>query len=210
MLEVMVSRSEIGARLRDLREARRWTQAELAQRLAMSQPQVSQVERGLASLSAEQLLEALRVFNVTADHFAPSLRATVDVALGNAIARLGASQLRADHEVHRGHLFQKDRSEALRHAAHHPEDHPGVLVPLELPDPANDPLLGVVAHGTGVDQHDVGALGLGRLDIALTREDTEHQLSVRHVHLAAVGLDPHLLHGRGVRLRCPAGRKCQG
>ncbi|MBP6628768.1 MAG: helix-turn-helix transcriptional regulator [Kofleriaceae bacterium] len=99
MLEVMVSRSEIGARLRDLREARRWTQAELAQRLAMSQPQVSQVERGLASLSAEQLLEALRVFNVTADHFAPSLRATVDVALGNAIARLGASQLRADHEV---------------------------------------------------------------------------------------------------------------
>ena len=60
----MVSRSEIGARLRDLREARRWTQAELAQRLAMSQPQVSQVERGLKKPSAEilgQIAGALRI-----------------------------------------------------------------------------------------------------------------------------------------------------
>ena len=66
----------------------------------------------------------------------------------------------ADDEVHPRHLLEQRGPEPLGHAAHHAEDVAGPLVPLQLAHPADHPLLGVVADGAGVDQHDVG---LGRV-----------------------------------------------
>ncbi len=85
-------RREIGAKVRALRTQRLWTQAELAQRLALSQARLSEIERGLGSFSAEHLLELFRLFNVDASYFgsAPPESAS---QLQNALARLGARHL---------------------------------------------------------------------------------------------------------------------
>ncbi len=85
-------RIEIGAKVRALRAARRWTQAELAQRLSLSQARLSEIERGKGSFSAEHLLEIFKLFNVDASHFASSPANPID-QLQNALARLGAVHL---------------------------------------------------------------------------------------------------------------------
>jgi transcriptional regulator with XRE-family HTH domain len=81
----------IGVRVRDLRKARRLSQDELAQRLGLSQPQLSLIERGQASLTAENFLRVLRIFNVGIDLFA--MTAESDDPLQNALARHGARHL---------------------------------------------------------------------------------------------------------------------
>jgi transcriptional regulator with XRE-family HTH domain len=87
-------RKDIGAKVRDLRKARHWTQAELAQRLDLSQARLSQIERGNGSFAAEHLLEIFRLFNVDASHFTPAKsRTSREDQLWNAAARLGASHL---------------------------------------------------------------------------------------------------------------------
>ncbi len=86
------ARRRIAAQVRHLRTERRWTQAELAKRIGLSQARLSEVERGDGSFSAEQLLEVLRLFNVTLDVF--TVRAETDDELQNALARLGATHLR--------------------------------------------------------------------------------------------------------------------
>ena len=103
--------------------------------------------------------------------------------------------VRSHDEVDPRHALQQRRAESLRHAANHAQDVPGPLVSLQLTHPANDPLFGVVAHRAGVDQHDVGLGGILRADVALAAKDPEHELGVRHVHLAPVGLDVDPLHG---------------
>ncbi len=40
--------AELGGQVREIRTRRRWTQAELARRVAMSQATISELERGLA------------------------------------------------------------------------------------------------------------------------------------------------------------------
>jgi transcriptional regulator with XRE-family HTH domain len=94
----MEARSRIAGHVRSLRKQRGWTQAELADRLNMSQGRLSQIERGGGSFSAEQFLELLKLFNVTADYFEPT-RATDDAVLQNTLARLGASHLRESDDV---------------------------------------------------------------------------------------------------------------
>lgn len=47
----------MGLRIVELRRARGWTQDELAQRSGWSRPLLSQVERGIASVAADRLLE---------------------------------------------------------------------------------------------------------------------------------------------------------
>ncbi len=84
----------IGPTVRTLRVARRWTQAELAIHLGLSQSRLSQVERGQGTLSAEQLLRVMQLFHVGAEHF-------VDVSedaspVQAALARHGARQLLDD------------------------------------------------------------------------------------------------------------------
>lgn len=86
------ARRRIAAQVRHLRTERRWTQAELAKKIGLSQARLSEVERGDGSFSAEQLLEVLRLFNVTLDAFTE--RAETDDELQNALARLGATHLR--------------------------------------------------------------------------------------------------------------------
>lgn len=92
-------RRTIGETLRHLRDERRWTQAELAERLAVSQPRLSQVERGVASLTAEQFLEVLKIFNVSATDFVQQAPEDPSVSLQDALARLGAQHLRVSNQV---------------------------------------------------------------------------------------------------------------
>lgn len=87
----LVSPDFVGARVRALREGRRWSQTELARELGLSQPRLSQIERGQGSFSAEQLLRILELFNVGVEHFAPTRRASS--AIQNALARHGARHL---------------------------------------------------------------------------------------------------------------------
>ena len=54
-----------------------------------------------------------------------------------------------------GHLLEQLRTEALRHAAGDADHVAGPHVPLQLAQPADDALLGVVANRAGVDEDDV-------------------------------------------------------
>lgn len=78
--------------MRALRTERRWTQAELAKKLGLSQARLSEIERGDGSFTAEQLLEVLRLFNVTLDEFTEPR--VLEDELQNALERLGAGHLR--------------------------------------------------------------------------------------------------------------------
>jgi transcriptional regulator with XRE-family HTH domain len=84
--------AEIGAKVRELRNARRLTQAQLAQALHVAQGRLSDLERGKASFTAEQFLTILRIFNVPASEFTPA-SGGVEAELQNALARLGARHL---------------------------------------------------------------------------------------------------------------------
>lgn len=87
----------IAAKVRALRLQRKWSQAELAKRLGLSQNRLSEIERGAGSFSAEQLLLLLALFNVSVSAFTDEVTEP-DLALQNALARLGASHLHeADH-----------------------------------------------------------------------------------------------------------------
>lgn len=85
-------RERIAARVRALRQARGWTQAELGSRLGLSQARLSEIERGGGSFTAEQLIAVLELFNVPIGEFL--LPADPDDALQNALIHLGATHLR--------------------------------------------------------------------------------------------------------------------
>lgn len=89
----MESRASIASKVRELRRQRRWTQAELARRLELSQPRLSQIERGDGSFTAEQFLEILELFNVGVEHFAPSRTSDATAVLQSALALHGATHL---------------------------------------------------------------------------------------------------------------------
>ena len=102
--------------------------------------------------------------------------------------------IRSDHQVHPGHLLEQPRPEPLSHAADDAQHIPRALVPLQLTHPPDHPLLGVIPHGAGIEQHDIG---LGRIlgpHVAGAAHDAEHQLGISHVHLATVGLEVDPLH----------------
>lgn len=86
------SRKKIATKVRELRRARNLTQDELAKRLHISQNRLSEIEHGGGSFTAEQFLELLRLFNVTASDFVEDAR-DPDLELQNALARLGATHL---------------------------------------------------------------------------------------------------------------------
>jgi transcriptional regulator with XRE-family HTH domain len=93
-----IDRISIGRRLRELREKRLITQSDLAARLAIPQGRLSEIERGKRSLSAEQFLAILRLFNVPASDFVAKPSAA-ETTIQNTIARLGASHLIEDATV---------------------------------------------------------------------------------------------------------------
>lgn len=92
------SRLRIGQGVRALRRERAWTQAELAEKLGLSQSRLSEIESGGGSFTAEQFLRILTLFNVTTSRFTGR---GVDRAgqLQNAIARLGAHQLQEQNDL---------------------------------------------------------------------------------------------------------------
>lgn len=95
-----IATHRISTRLRELRTARGWTQVELAQKLGLSQSRLSSIERGVLSLSAEEFLEVLQLFNVPASEFAASqARGTATDQLQNALERLGARHLRENADL---------------------------------------------------------------------------------------------------------------
>ena len=91
------NRGKIAKKVRELRQARRWTQ-ELATHLELSQSGLSEIEHGRGSFSAEQFLLLLRLFNVGLSHFAGESR-DVTGELQNALARLGAVHLQEDADA---------------------------------------------------------------------------------------------------------------
>lgn len=91
-------RRTIAAKVRELRQSRNWTQAELSKQLQMSQNRLSEIERGAGSFTAEQFLLLLRIFNVAASDFV-SEPGTPDLQLQNALARLGAPHLQESAQV---------------------------------------------------------------------------------------------------------------
>lgn len=92
------NRSRIAKKVQELRKARRWTQAELARQLKLSQSRLSEVENGAGSFTAEQFLLLLRLFNVGVSEFVPE-RSEIGAELQNALARLGASHLQEVPDV---------------------------------------------------------------------------------------------------------------
>lgn len=85
-------RKNIARTVRELRQSRAWTQARLASQLDLSQSRLSEIERGQGSLTAEQLLRILQLFNVQASRFTGAVASHTD-QLQNALVRLGAAHL---------------------------------------------------------------------------------------------------------------------
>src|SRR5580658_327261 len=100
--ELRKVRSEIARTVRELRKERRWTQAELAKRLDLSQARLSEIEGGDGSFTAEQFLLLLRLFNVGTNRFAPSGGSSAghdhEAQIQNALARLGALHLKENRD----------------------------------------------------------------------------------------------------------------
>jgi transcriptional regulator with XRE-family HTH domain len=97
-LPPVATRQQIAAKVRELRESRRWTQKDLAGRLGLSQSRLSEIERGDGSFTAEQFLVLLRLFNVGASHFTTE-SGSPDLALQNVLARLGAAHLQESEDA---------------------------------------------------------------------------------------------------------------
>ena len=75
----------------------------------------------------------------------------------------------------------------------------------QFPEPRPDLLLGVLAHGTGVEQDHVRALAVFDRFVSLGAKLPENQLAVEHVHLAAEGFQVQLAAacGRPIRQENP-------
>ena len=133
-----------------------------------------------------------------------------DGPMGGAPQQLGEVPVtvRADHEVEDRRMVEQARAQVLRHAARHPHHQAGAprLEARELAQAPEHPLLGVLADRTGVDEDGVGVLGGARDRHAGSFQDTSHELAVRLVHLAAVGLEEHALHGAATIAWGPQGR----
>ena len=90
--ELTKLRDQVANKVRELRLARGWTQAELGLRLGLSQARLSEIERGRGSFSAEQLLRLLDDFNVDISVFLPPV--DPDAEVQNALIQRGALHLR--------------------------------------------------------------------------------------------------------------------
>ena len=92
-------RESIAKKVRSLRRARRWTQAELATRIRLSQSRLSELERGRGSFTAEQIFVLAQLFNIQPSEFIPTKPADEHAQLQNALARYGAAHLREREDI---------------------------------------------------------------------------------------------------------------
>ena len=63
--EIVITKQEVGARLRAIREAREMTQGELAQLLGTRNTNVSDVERGTRGLTVNQVARLARALSIS-------------------------------------------------------------------------------------------------------------------------------------------------
>lgn len=87
----------IASGLQRLRKERSVTQAELARLLGLSQAQLSKIENGRGSITAEQFIGLLRKYSLPLSYFVPPEKGSKneeDPFLQNALAHLGAIHLR--------------------------------------------------------------------------------------------------------------------
>jgi transcriptional regulator with XRE-family HTH domain len=84
----------LGGRLKELRKTRGLKQEDLYRFLGISQPQYSKIESGQASLTAEQLIQLIKRFNLSLSEILPSEESEEESLLQNALIRLGAKHLR--------------------------------------------------------------------------------------------------------------------
>lgn len=96
--DLELTRGKIAAKVRGLRQARGWAQAELANRLGMSQNRLSEIERGDGSFTAEQFLLLLKLFNITTSQFVDD-PGGAGQGIQNALARLGALHVQESAQV---------------------------------------------------------------------------------------------------------------
>lgn len=99
------TRRGIVRKLREVRLARGWSQAELAGRLGLSQARLSVIERGGGTISAEQFVALLALTNLPIEAFLR--RQDPEDEIQNALARLGALQLRELDDVVPTDRFQR-------------------------------------------------------------------------------------------------------
>jgi transcriptional regulator with XRE-family HTH domain len=146
----------IAEKVRELRRARNWTQAELSKQLQMSQRYLSEIERGAGSFTAEQFLLLLKLFNVPVSHF---MREPGEQALRiqDALARLGARHLQES-----GHVLPSEQLEDV---------HDVVREALVDGSPR------IVTSLAPVLVRNVDRLNLSRLLAALERAGLEHRLA---------------------------------
>ena len=61
-------KQEVGERLKDARKTARYTQAQIAKELGMSQQQYSRFENGLFELNYSQIVFLCRKYDISADY----------------------------------------------------------------------------------------------------------------------------------------------
>jgi transcriptional regulator with XRE-family HTH domain len=81
--QIVLSRKEIGARLRAIRKARGMTQAQLAKALGTQQTAVSQVEIGNRGLTVQQVVKLAKAMKVSTDAILSPSNGASDDALPN-------------------------------------------------------------------------------------------------------------------------------
>ena len=98
--------------------------------------------------------------------------------------------VRPDHQIDVRRPRADVRLQVLGHAARDPEDDPrSRLVLGEHAGPLKHPLLRLLTNCAGVDQDQIGARGVVGPYVPLPVKQTEHHVTVRDIHLAAVRLD---------------------
>jgi transcriptional regulator with XRE-family HTH domain len=105
---VVVSKKELGKRLRTLRQERRITQVELAKMLGVQQTNISAVERGVRGLTIHQAVKLAQALRVSTD----------EILLGKRADRENKNGLLDRRFVRRlqriGRLSQRDKQALLR------------------------------------------------------------------------------------------------
>src|SRR4051812_42278683 len=97
---------KVGKVIKKIRLEREVTQADLAKKLGISRPWLTEIERGKGGLTAQQFVFLLSHFNRTLDDFFPSNKRYATLNLQNALVRLGATFLRENNDLLPSEKFQ--------------------------------------------------------------------------------------------------------
>src|SRR5690606_19507167 len=109
-----------------------------------------------------------------------------------------------DDEIDELFLVQQLRAQPLGHTAQHTEPKARIVLALlsaHLPEPATDFLLGILADGAGIEQHDVGLPRIIRKAVTILLKHRGADFRIGYVHLASVRLQIDVTFARRRRTR---------